>query len=190
MRFRLLRAFGLPALVCAGVLWVSPMASAASAVGATVKAVAKTPAVPVKAPLTGSGGAVGVRPTSIMGAAWKSDNSPIPAAKIRLRNVITARIEGTTIANDLGQFSFNEIDGGSYVIELVSDGGKILAVGHTFSVAPGETVATFVRLAAKAPWFNGFFGNSASAVASVAAATGVTAVAPEQMACASPPCSQ
>ena len=186
MRFRLSRAFGLAALVCAGVLSVTPVASAASAAGAkgAAKAVAKAPAVPVK------GGAVGVRPTSIMGAAWKSDNSPIPAAKIRLRNVITARIEGTTIANDLGQFSFNEIDGGSYVIELVSDGGKILAVGHTFSVAPGETVATFVRLAAKAPWFNGFFGNSASALASVAASTGVTAVAPEQMPCASPPCSQ
>ncbi len=118
MRFRL-RAFGLPALVCAGVLSVTPVASAASAAGATVKAAAT-----VKAPPPG---AVGVRPTSIMGAAWRSDNSPIPAAKIRLRNVITARIEGTAIANDLGQFSFNEIDGGSYVIELVSDGGKILA---------------------------------------------------------------
>ena len=92
--------------------------------------------------------------------------------------------------NDLGQFSFHGIDGGSYVIELVSDGGKILAVGHTFTVAPGETVATFVRLALKAPWFHGFFGNAASAVASIAASTGVTAMAPEQMACASPPCSQ
>jgi hypothetical protein len=48
-------------------------------------------------------------------------------------------------------------------------------------VAPGETVATFVRLGSKAPWFNGFFSNAAAAVASSAAAAGITAVAPEQI---------
>jgi hypothetical protein len=192
MRSRLLRAFGVPALVCTCALSVAPVAAAASVADAkaTVKAVAKTPAVTVKAPLPLAGGAVGARATSIMGAAWKSDNTPIPAAKLRLRNVLTGRIEATTVANDLGRFTFNEMESGSYVVELVSDSGKILAIGHTFTVAPGETVATFVRLGTKAPWFNGFFGNASSAVASVAASTGVTAVAPEQMACASPPCSR
>lgn len=191
MRFRLRRAFALRALVCAGALSVTLVASASAAdAKSTAKAVAKTPDTSSTALRPAVGGAVGARATSVMGAAWKSDNSPIPAAKVRLRNVLTGRIEATTVANDLGQFSFNEIDGGSYVIELVSDSGKILAIGHTFTVAPGETVATFVRLALKAPWFNGFFGNAASAVASVAASAGVTAVAPEQMACASPPCSR
>jgi hypothetical protein len=57
-------------------------------------------------------------------------------------------------------------------------------------VAAGETVATFVRLAARSPWFSGFFGNAASGLAAIAASTGVTAVAPEEMPCASPPCSQ
>jgi hypothetical protein len=191
MRSRLLRAFGLPALVCAGALSAAPVATSASAAAlkATVKAVAKSPGLTVKAPLPGTGGAVGARVTSIMGAAWKSDNSPIPAAKLRLRNVLTGRIEATTVANDFGQFTFSGIESGSYVVELVSESGKILAIGHTFTVAPGETVATFVRLASNAPWFNAFFGNAASSLASIAAATGVTAVAPEQMACASPPCS-
>lgn len=193
MRFRLLGTFGLPALVCASALWVAPVAAvSAPEAKATVKAVAKTPAVTVtaKAPLPISDGPVGARATSIMGVAWNADNTPIPRGKVRLRNVLTGRIVATSVANDLGQFAFNDVESGSYVIELVSDEGKILAIGHTFTVAPGETVATFVRLAAKAPWFSGFFGNSASAVASVAAAVGVTAVAPEEMACASPPCSR
>lgn len=163
MRSRLLRAFALLALVCAGAVSVAPVASASADLA---------------------------RASSILGAAWKSDNTPIPSAKLRLRNVLTGKVDANTVANDLGQFSFDGMESGSYVVELVSDTGKILAIGHTFTVAPGEMVATFVRLGTKVPWFTGFFGNAASSVASVAASTGVTAVAPEQMACASPPCSQ
>jgi len=49
------------------------------------------------------------------------------------------------------------------------------------TLGPGDTIATFVRLGAKVPWFSGFFGNSALAVAAAAAATGLTALAPDQM---------
>jgi hypothetical protein len=122
-----------------------------------------------------------VRQTSIVGAAWHSDNRPIPFAKLRLRSVVSGRIQSHTISNEAGEFVFHKVDTGSYLIELVSDSGSILAVGHTFTVAPGETVATFVRLGSKAPWFNGFFSNAAAAVASSAAAAGITAVAPEQI---------
>jgi hypothetical protein len=186
MKSRLLRALGLPVLVCAGALSLVAAASA-EAPSSTAKAATTASGATVKAARPG---AVGVRTTSVMGGAWNSDNSPIPAAKLRLRNVLTGRMEATAVASDLGQFEFTGIEGGSYVIELVSDSGRIIAIGHAFTVEPGETVATFVRLPAKAPWFKGFFGNAASAIAAVAASTGVTAVAPEHMACASPPCSQ
>lgn len=126
------------------------------------------------------------RAISISGVAWQADNSAIPAARLRLRDVVTGKVAAVAVANEAGRFTFTGIEGGSYLIELVSDTGKILAVGHTFSVAPGESVATFVRLAAKAPWINGFFSNAASAIASTAASAGVTAIAPESRACASP----
>jgi hypothetical protein len=184
-----LRAFGLPALVCTVAISMAPVAAASAAdANATAKAVAKGSGVAVNTALPGA--TVGARATSILGAAWNSDNTPIPAARVRLRNVLSGRIEATTVANELGQFAFSGVETGSYVVELVSESGKALGIGHTFTVAPGETIATFVRLAAKAPWFSGFFGNAASGLASIAASTGVTAVAPEQMACASPPCSQ
>lgn len=56
-----------------------------------------------------------------------------------------------------------------------------MTVGHAFVIAPGETVATFVRLGTKVPWFHGFFSNAASAVASTAASQGITAIAPVQL---------
>jgi hypothetical protein len=162
-----LRRMVLPAAgVCAGVLLAAGASLGAAATAA--KSGAPSP--------------------TIMGAAWKADNSPIPQAKLRLRNVDTGRVVAATLANDAGQFVFADIETGSYIVELISNGGKLLAVGHTITIGPGETVATFVRLGAKVPWFTGFFANAASAVATAAASTGVTAMAPEEMQCASPPC--
>lgn len=128
------------------------------------------------------------RVSAIVGAAWRADNTPISQAKLRLRNVVSGRLQAHAVADDLGQFAFQTIEPGSYVVELVTEDGSVLTVGHTFSVAAGETVATFVRLGTKVPWFNGFFGNAAAAVASTAAAAGVTAIAPEEVPCVSPPC--
>ncbi len=125
--------------------------------------------------------------TSVLGGAWKIDNTPIPGARLRLRNVVSGKVEATTVADQAGQFTFSRMEGGTYVVELLDEHAKVVAVGQGFVIAPGETVATFVRLGTKAPWFDGFFGNAASAVASSAASQGITAIAPVQL-CASPPC--
>jgi hypothetical protein len=120
----------------------------------------------------------GARSTSILGSAWNADNSPIKDAHLRLRNVVTGRIEATTVANEAGQFTFENIEGGTYIVELISESGKVIALGHVFTIAPGETVATFVRMGTKVPWVQNFFGNAASAATSTAASQGVTALAP------------
>ena len=124
------------------------------------------------------GASFGVRSTSILGNAWNIDNSPIPNARLRLRNVVSGKIAAVTTANEGGQFSFESIEPGSYVVELLTTTDKIRTVGHVFTIAPGETVATFVRAGAKVPWFTGFFNNAASAVSSSAASEGITAMAP------------
>jgi hypothetical protein len=84
------------------------------------------------------------------------------------------------------QFAFGDIPEGTYLVEMITESGKVLAVGHTFTVAVGETVATFVRLGAKVPWFTGFFGNAALAVAASAATAGVLAMSPETITSVSP----
>ena len=119
--------------------------------------------------------------TSVLGAAWRVDNSPIPGARVQLRNLVSGKVEATAVANNAGQFTFSRIEGGTYVVELIGENGKIATVGHAFVIAPGETVATFVRLGTKVPWFTGFFGNAASAVATAAASQGITAIAPVQL---------
>ena len=118
------------------------------------------------------------RGTSILGNAWTADNKPIANARLRLRNVTTGKVEAITISNEAGQFTFANIEGGSYVVEMINEAGKVLTVGHVFSIAPGETVGTFVRLGTKVPWFSAFFGNTAAAAASAAASEGITALAP------------
>lgn len=128
----------------------------------------------------------GTRVTSILGAAWNVDNTPIKDATLRLRDVVTGKIEAVVKANDAGQFAFENVNGGSYVVELVAASGKIQTVGHVFTIAPGETVATFVRVGTKVPWGTAFFNNTASAVSSSAASEGITAIASPQY-CASPP---
>src|SRR5512143_646641 len=119
---------------------------------ALVASIGAAPTGPRPAGTSGSG-------ARIVGAAWNSDSQPIPNASLRLRNVVTGRIEATTIANSAGQFTFENVKRGSYVIEMVTDSGKVIALGHTFAVAPGETVATFVRLASKLPWFSALTSN-------------------------------
>lgn len=134
-----------------------------------------------------AGASFGSRTTSILGAAWNADSTPIKGANLRLRNVVTGKISGVTKANESGQFTFENVDPGNYAVELVTDSGHIQTVGHVFTIAPGETVATFVRLGPKIPWAGAFFSNSASNVASTAATEGITAIKPSDL-CQSPPC--
>jgi hypothetical protein len=121
---------------------------------------------------------VSARGTSVEGAAWNADDTPIPEARVRLRNVDSGRIAAAAVADQAGQFTFANLESGTFLVELVSESGRVLAVGHVFTIAPGETVATFVRLGAKAPWYAGFFSNAAAAAAAAAASQGITALAP------------
>jgi hypothetical protein len=107
---------------------------------------------------------------------WDAQSQPIADAQVRLRNLTTGKVEATARAGQSGQFTFQNVEGGNYVLELLNDEGRVIAVGQTFSVAPVETVATFVRLGARLPWFSGFFNNAAASAVSTAAGLGLTAV--------------
>lgn len=112
----------------------------------------------------------------VIGSAWRGDTLPYPQARIRLRNVETGRAVARTVADGDGRFRFERADPGAYVVELLSNEDKVLAVGDLFGVLAGGQAATLVRLSSKAPWFGGFFGNAAAAAISAASTLGVTAV--------------
>lgn len=139
----------------------------------TVPVAAQAPQVK----LTGAGSTANVTVTTgtIAGTAWKGETTTYPQARIRLRNVHTGRAIARTDADSDGRFMFSQVDPAPYVVELVSEQDKVLAVGDLFSVVAGRESVTLVRLASKTPWIGGFFGNAAAAVISAASTLGVTA---------------
>lgn len=138
----------------------------------------------------GSGSSVtSTRLTSVMGYLWAGEGTPVSNATVQLRNVVTGQIEQVSSTLQNGAFAFQNVSSGTYAIEYVTESaGRVLAVGQAFSVAPGETVATFVRLGSKlAMLVPDLAGNAAQAVVSNAAqavASGIVSVAgtaaPEQ----------
>ncbi|MGH9310829.1 MAG: carboxypeptidase-like regulatory domain-containing protein [Vicinamibacterales bacterium] len=135
-------------------------------------------AVAAQAPFRSSagGGGAATKAGVVTGTAWNADNSPVSNALIRLRDLTTGRIVLGVEADAAGRFGFDPVPAASYVVELVDQAGTVRAVGQMFSVGPGETVATFVRLSRRDRWFDGFFGNAAAAALSAAASLGLTAV--------------
>jgi hypothetical protein len=115
---------------------------------------------------------------AVRGVVWNSDNSPVPNAKVRLRNTQSGRVASNGVTGEDGQFVLNGVEGGSYVVELVGDNGRVIAVGQSFRVEAGETVATFVRLAPRRPWFAAVFSNAANVVIAAASSVGITALGP------------
>lgn len=138
----------------------------------------------------GSNTAAGAtRVTAVIGYVWAGEGTPVSNATVQLRNIVTGQIEqvSTTAAN--GAFSFTGVAGGTYTIEYVTDiAGKVVTIGQAISVAPGETVATFVRLGSKLvgllPDLASNAAQSVLANAAQAVASGVVSVAgvaaPEQ----------
>ncbi len=113
---------------------------------------------------------------SIAGTAWQGETTPYPQARIRLRNVQNGRGVAKTDSDSTGRFRFFQVEPGAYVVELLSEQDKVLAVGDLFGVVAGAEATTLVRLNSKTTWFGGFFGNAAAAAISAASTLGVTAV--------------
>ena len=112
---------------------------------------------------------------TILGTAWRGDTTPYPQARLRLRNVHNGRGVARTVSDQDGRFRFERVDPGAYVVELLSQDDKVLAVGDLFGVSSGSQSLTAVRLSSRAPWFSGFFGNAAAAAIAAASTLGVTA---------------
>jgi hypothetical protein len=112
----------------------------------------------------------------IVGHAWNADNTPLVEERVRLRDVHTGLVMGMAVTDANGEFRIERVNAGAYVIEVVTERGEIRAVGKLFSVEPGRTRSMSVRLGAPAPWFPGFFGNTASDALAAAARLGLTAI--------------
>lgn len=118
---------------------------------------------------------------SVFGYLWDGRGEPIADATVRLRNVVSGTVEASAVTAANGAFRFERVEGGTYLVEYVDAHGRLVAVGHVFSAAPGDTVATFIRLTSRSGGLGALFGRTTGIAAiaiSSAAGVGLTALVP------------
>ena len=95
--------------------------------------------------------ALGARLNAIVGRARTTLNSPVPNARLRLRNTATGRIEARGFADENGQFAFLDLEPSGYIVELLGPAGQVLATSEYLPVSRGDLRNTTVRVAVGGP---------------------------------------
>jgi hypothetical protein len=118
---------------------------------------------------------------TIQGYALTSANGPLTNATLRLRDARSGRIVDMRVTDASGLFIFQNVEPGSYVVELMgADHSTVLAASDLFHVNANDAVSAVVKLPLRIPPFAGLLGasaaSSAAAVVAEAAATGLLTV--------------
>jgi hypothetical protein len=98
--------------------------------------------------------------SSVAGVAKDSAGRPLANTTVRLRNVLTGQLAGTTRTSIAGSFTFENLASGNYVIETVNAAGRVMAASASVDVAPG---AAITGVAVTAPAEAGAQGGAAAA---------------------------
>lgn len=114
----------------------------------------------------------------INGVAVNSDQTPLPNATIRLRNLGVNAIEQTVTANEMGEFSFVAQPGVPYVVEIADPSGLTIAVGDVVVANTGEVAGAKVVLPSGLPPLAGVYGSTLSSIVSAAIGSGLLVVDP------------
>ena len=114
----------------------------------------------------------------INGVAVNGDQTPVPNATVRVRNLGVNAIEQTITANEGGEFSFVAQPGVPYVVEIADQSGRTVAVGDVIVASAGEVAGTKVALPSGLPALAGVYGSTVSSVVSAAIGSGLQVVDP------------
>jgi Carboxypeptidase regulatory-like domain len=107
----------------------------------------------------------------IHGKVVDASASPQPNVTVRLRNMTQNRVEQKSVSDRKGEFTFAAQPEVPYVVEVVDQAGRVLAVGDATVVRFGEVASALVTLPSNLPSAAGILGNTAGSV--IAAATGI-----------------
>ena len=114
----------------------------------------------------------------INGVAVNSDQTPVPNATVRLRNLAMNAIDQIVTANEAGEFTFVAQPGIAYVVEIADPSGRTIAVGDVIVAVAGEVAGTKVALPSGLPALAGVYGSTVSSIVSAAIGTGLQVVDP------------
>jgi Carboxypeptidase regulatory-like domain len=129
--------------------------------------------------------AAGAQTASIVGIAQSAAGQTVVNATVRLRNLGTGPLAGTTTSSGTGAFGFTGLAAGNYSVEVVNADGQIIATSTAIPLAAGATitgvtVTAFAVPAAAAAAGGGAFGvrgkNKALLISTIAAAAGIVTV--------------
>jgi len=78
------------------------------------------------------------------------EGKPMGNVTVRLRNVDTGQLVGSTTTNAQGAFLFSGLPAGNFVVETVSPNGTILGTSATVSLVAGAMIAGAVTVSTTA----------------------------------------
>src|SRR5436190_16740639 len=94
----------------------------------------------------------------IRGTAVDVKSHPIPNATVRLRNLKTNKVEQQAVANPSGEFSFVAPAQTRYVIEVIDQAGRVIAVSDVITAQIGAVAHAVVSVPATVPALAGVLG--------------------------------
>jgi hypothetical protein len=116
-------------------------------------------------------------PGAISGLAQTAGGQVLPGYIVRVRDLQTGEVAGSTTSNAAGGFSFSGLSPANYVVELVNPAGGVVGSSASISVGAGATSTMTVALttaAIKAGAAAGGGGlSTALVVTGIAAAAGI-----------------
>ncbi len=116
---------------------------------------------------------------TIAGTAESAPKQPLANHTVRLRDINTGQTSTvpTTTTNALGEFTFNGVNPGSYIIEVVDPDGIIIGTSSlVVNLVPGAMTATGVTVTATLQLIATAAAVSAAAGAAAAAAPATAAI--------------
>ncbi len=84
---------------------------------------------------------------AIIGRARTLLNTPVPYAKVFLRNIRTGQVEAEATADKEGRFSFLNLKYAAYVVEMVGRDGRVIGTSQTVATQGGQAQTATIRVA-------------------------------------------
>lgn len=102
--------------------------------------------------------ALGAFSNALVGRAITDTGQRVPYARLILRNTLTGQIEARVVADQNGNFTFTDVSGAGYVIEMVGADGSVMATSGVVAINNGDLKQTTVRIAGNST-MRAIFGN-------------------------------